>query len=140
MSTPLEENTAALVEILNEVNTLPDADYIKTVNGVGPDASYNVQLTPEDIGAKAQPIKVEGTGAINVTIEDNTEYNFTDVSSLNITGSDGEAHGFVTFGNEEPTVTLAGFKGIGGDDVRIALANQVWEFSAFNGYMIWKSW
>lgn len=140
MSTPLEENTIALEEIFEEINNLPPAGYVRTVNGIGPDESYNIELTPSDIGAKAESAKVEGTGNIAITIADNTEYTFTNVSGLDLTGSDGEAHGFVTFGEENPTINFTGFKGIGGDDVRNALAKQVWEFSTFNGYMIWKSW
>lgn len=39
--------------------------------------------------------KVTGSGNISVTVEDNTEYRYTDVTSLNITCPDGEFECFI---------------------------------------------
>lgn len=46
---------------------------------------------PDIVSAK----KVTGSGNISVTVEDNTEYRYTDVTSLNITCPDGEFECFI---------------------------------------------
>ena len=101
-------------------------------------------ISPADIGAKAKPTTVTGSGAITVTLADNKDYVYTDVTSLSMTGAVVECHGFVTFGSSAPSVTVSGFTASGGDDITSAAAGQVWEFSVFphnsGSYIIWKNW
>ena len=101
-------------------------------------------ISPADIGAKAKPTTVTGSGAITVTLADNKDYVYTDVTSLSMTGAAVECHGFVTFGSSAPSVTVSGFTASGGDDITSAAAGQVWEFSVFphnsGSYIIWKNW
>lgn len=87
-----------------------------------------------------KPATVTKTGAINVTIANNTDYSFTSVSSLALAGNTNEAHGFVTFGSSSPSVSVTGFAKSGGDDIAGAKASEIWEFSCDNGYIIWKNW
>lgn len=145
----------------------PGKDGLTTsVNGVQ-QVNGNITLTASDVGAdpsgtaasavsshnenssahsslfakKAdKPTTVTKTGAVNVTIADNTDYSFTSVSSLTLAGNTNEAHGFVTFGSSKPSISVTGFNKSGGDDVASAGASQIWEFSCGNGYIIWKNW
>ena len=90
-----------------------------------------------EIDAKAEI--VTGSGAVTVTLADNTEYEYTNVTSLNMTGADVECHGFVTFSSPGPAVTLSNFAAMDGDDVTQAM-EEVWEFSVHNNRIIWKNW
>lgn len=83
---------------------------------------------------------VENSGSFNFAIANNTEYVLTEVTSLTMAGNTNEAHGFVTFGASTPSVSVTGFNKSGGDDVAEAAANEVWEFSTENGYILWKNW
>jgi hypothetical protein len=87
-----------------------------------------------------KPTVVNGTGAITVAVAENTEYIYTSVTRLTMTGNTNEAHGFVTFGSSTPSVSVTGFAKSGGDDVAEAKASEIWEFSCDNGYIIWKNW
>ena len=78
-------------------------------------------------------------GAITKTLETNTDYDFTSVSSLNLTAGDGSCHGFITFGSSTPTVSLSGFTKVDGD-IANAAASTVWEFSCYNKYAVFKNW
>ena len=86
------------------------------------------------------PSSVTGSGSITVTIANNTVYEYTGVTTLNMTGNTNEACGFVTFGSSAPSVTVSGFTGSSGDDITSAAAGQVWEFNCFKGRIIWKNW
>lgn len=98
------------------------------------------ELSPEQIGAVAKPTEIALSGVVSVTIQDNAEYNFTDVTSLTITGNTYEAHGFVTFGSSTPSIYITNFVKSGGDDVADARASEIWEFSCDNGFILWKNW
>lgn len=87
-----------------------------------------------------KPNEVSGSGSITVTIANNTVYEYTGVTTLNMTGNTNEAYGFVTFGSSAPSVTVSGFTGSFGDDITSAAASQVWEFNCFKGRIIWKNW
>lgn len=87
-----------------------------------------------------KPNEVSGSGSITVTIANNTVYEYTDVTTLNMTGNTNKAYGFVTFGSSAPSVTVSGFTGSSGDDITSAAASQVWEFNCFKGRIIWKNW
>ena len=91
-----------------------------------------------------KPENVSLSGAVTLTVQDNTIYSMTGVTSLALTGAVVECHGFVTFGSSAPSVTVSGFTASGGDDITGAAAGQVWEFSVFphNGgsYIVFKNW
>lgn len=91
-----------------------------------------------------KPSNVSLSGAVTLTVSDNTIYSMTGVTSLALTGAVVECHGFVTFGSSAPSVTVSGFTASGGDDITSAAAGQVWEFSVFphnsGSYIIWKNW
>lgn len=95
----------------------------------------------EIVGGKMdKPDVVESTGAVTVAVAENTEYTFTGVTGLTMTGNTNKAHGFVTFGSSAPSISVTGFVKSGGDDIASAQASEVWEFSCDNGYIIWKNW
>ena len=86
------------------------------------------------------PTAVSGSGAITVTITDNSEYSYSAVTSLAMTSASVTCHGWITFSSSAPTVTLTGFSAVEGDDITSASASTVWEFSCVNGYAIFKNW
>ena len=94
----------------------------------------------EDVGLMIPPVLVATSGNISMTVEDNREYEYTGVTSLNIVGAKVSCHGFVTFGSSAPSISVTGFTKSAGDDIASAKANEVWEFSCDNGFVIWKNW
>ena len=111
---------------------------VSTHNSAG-DAHSGLFANKED-----KPSNVSLSGAVTLTVSDNTIYSMTGVTSLALTGAAVECHGFVTFGSSKPSVTVSGFTASGGDDITGAAAGQVWEFSVFphnsGSYIIWKNW
>ena len=107
----------------------------------GAPSPFTALITMRQAMNNFQPkIVVESAnGAITKTLETNTDYNFTSVSSLNLTAGDGSCHGFITFGSSKPTVSLSGFTKVDGD-IANAAASTVWEFSCYNKYIIFKNW
>ncbi len=97
-----------------------------------------------DAGLTAAPGGVTATGAITVTVANNTEYAYTAVTSLNMTGAAVNSHGFITFTAATPTINVSGFTAAGGDDITDAAASEVWEFSVYahnsGSYIVWKNW
>ncbi len=94
-----------------------------------------------EIGFVEKPVIVATSGNVSVTLEDNCEYEYTEVQNLEITGKDVDCHGTVIFGNSKPNVFLSGFRSKGGDDIENeAAANEIWEFSCFGNRIIWKNW
>lgn len=91
-------------------------------------------------GKATSPTAVTGTGSITVTVEANKEYSYTAVTSLTMTGAAVNCHGFVTFDSSTPTISVSSFTDSSGDDIADAAASEVWEFSVFNGYVVWKNW
>lgn len=79
------------------------------------------------------------SGTTNITLQDNYDYTFNNVSTLNLTAGTGSCHGFITFGSSKPTVSLHGFTKVDGD-ITSAAASTVWEFSCYNKYIIFKNW
>ena len=85
--------------------------------------------------------EIQGSGSITVTLLDNKEYNYTEVTSLTITGATVNCHGFITFANNTPSVSsLSGFLGVAGDDITTAAASESWEFSCEKGFCVFKNW
>lgn len=90
-------------------------------------------------GKKNKPTEVSASGAVSVTLQDNCEYTYTGVTSLKMTGTNGEAHGFVTFGSSVSTPNVS-CTAAAGDDIKTASANETWEFSCLKNRFIWKNW
>lgn len=83
--------------------------------------------------------KLTSSGTTNITLQDNYDYTFNNVSTLNLTAGTGSCHGFITFGSSKPTVSLSGFTKVDGD-ITNAAVSTVWEFSCYNKYIIFKNW
>ena len=102
----------------------------------------------ENLGAVAKPQKVAGSGEITVTLADNKEYKFTEVTSLNLTCPSNTTavpnmwtcHGFVQFASgTTPTVSISGgMRSMG--DIASAAAGEFWEFSYHSGNILWVNW
>ncbi len=94
-------------------------------------------------GLKAAPTKVNLSGALSFTVQDNMEYSLTGVTDLTLMGAPVNCHGFVTFG-VRGVLSIEGFTASGGDNITKAATGEVWEFSVadHNGgsYIIWKNW
>ena len=83
------------------------------------------------------------TGVVDTILAHNTEYTIKDFTSLTLvcdSAKTAENHGYIKFPNVAIVPTLTGFSGIDGDDITKATANEVWEFSCFKGYMLFKNW
>lgn len=83
------------------------------------------------------------TGVVDTILAHNTEYSIKEFTSLTLvcdSAKTAENHGYIRFPNVPIVPTLTGFSGIDGDDISQALANEVWEFSCFKGYMLFKNW
>lgn len=83
------------------------------------------------------------TGVVDTILAHNTEYTIKDFTALTLVcdaAKTAENHGYIKFPNVPIAPTLTGFSGIDGDDIAQAAANEVWEFSCFKGYMLFKNW
>lgn len=83
------------------------------------------------------------TGVVDTILAHNTEYTIKEFTSLTLvcdSAKTAENHGYIRFPNVPVVPTLTGFSGIDGDDITQAAANEVWEFSCFKGYMLFKNW
>lgn len=83
------------------------------------------------------------TGVVDAILAHNTEYTIKEFTSLTLvcdSAKTAENHGYIKFPNVPVVPTLTGFSGIDGDDITQAAANEVWEFSCFKGYMLFKNW
>lgn len=83
------------------------------------------------------------TGVVDTILAHNTEYTIKEFTALTLVcdnAKTAENHGYIKFPNVPVVPTLTGFSGIDGDDITKAAANEVWEFSCFKGYMLFKNW
>ena len=83
------------------------------------------------------------TGVVDTILAHNTEYTIKEFTTLTLvcdSAKTAENHGYIRFPNVPIVPTLTGFSGIDGDDITKAAANEVWEFSCFKGYMLFKNW
>lgn len=83
------------------------------------------------------------TGVVDTILAHNTEYTIKGFTALTLVcdnAKTAENHGYIKFPNVPIVPTLTGFSGIDGDDIAQAAANEVWEFSCFKGYMLFKNW
>ena len=120
-----------VVEMQNDysfgVVTFGEVYYYDNITG---ETNANFELPAE---------KLTASGTTNITFQDNYDYTFNNVSTLNLTAGTGSCHGFITFGSSTPTVSLHGFTKVDGD-IANAAASTVWEFSCYNKYIIFKNW
>lgn len=104
------------------------------------DGSQDVEIP---VTIKKAPV-ITAKGIVHVKLEENREYSFTEVTSLEMPGAAVNAHGFVTFASVNPAISNKGFTGSSGDDINEAKASEIWEFSVYphNGgsFIIWKNW
>lgn len=83
------------------------------------------------------------TGVVDTILAHNTEYTIKEFTALTLVcdaAKTAENHGYIKFPNVPIVPTLTGFSGIDGNDIAQAAANEVWEFSCFKGYMLFKNW
>lgn len=83
------------------------------------------------------------TGVVDTILAHNTEYTIKEFTALTLvcdSAKTAENHGYIKFPNVPIVPTLTGFSKIDGDDITQAAANEMWEFSCFKGYMLFKNW
>ena len=103
--------------------------------------AVNLEYLQEYYEGKTQEVTL--TGVVDTILAHNTEYTIKEFTALTLvcdSAKTAENHGYIRFPNVPIVPTLTGFSGIDGDDISQALANEVWEFSCFKGYMLFKNW
>ena len=104
-------------------------------------SAVNLAYLKQYCEGKTQEVTL--TGVVDTILAHNTEYTikeFTDLTLVCDSAKTAENHGYIRFPNVPIVPTLTGFSGIDGDDITKAAANEVWEFSCFKGYMLFKNW
>lgn len=105
------------------------------------DSAVNLSYLKEYCEGKTQEVTL--TGVVDTILAHNTEYTIKDFTALTLvcdSAKTAENHGYIKFPNVPIVPTLTGFSKIDGDDITQAAANEVWEFSCFKGYMLFKNW
>lgn len=128
-NTNLPETSGAPVELCNIAE--PTAD----------ESAVNLAYLKQYCEGKTQEVTL--TGVVDTILAHNTEYTIKDFTALTLVCDSvktAENHGYIKFPNVPIVPTLTGFSGIDGDDITKAAANEVWEFSCFKGYMLFKNW
>lgn len=103
--------------------------------------AVNLAYLKQYCESKTQEVTL--TGVVDVILAHNTEYTIKDFTALTLVcdnAKTAENHGYIKFPNVPIVPALTGFSGIDGDDIMQAAANEVWEFSCFKGYMLFKNW
>lgn len=104
-------------------------------------SAVNLAYLKEYCEGKTQEVTL--TGVVDTILAHNTEYTIKDFTALTLvcdSAKTAENHGYIKFPNVPIVPTLTGFSGIEGDDITQAAANEMWEFSCFKGYMLFKNW
>ena len=104
-------------------------------------SAVNLAYLKQYCEGKTQEVTL--TGVVDTILAHNTEYTIKEFTSLTLvcdSAKTAENHGYIRFPNVPIVPTLTGFSGIDGDDITKAAANEVWEFSCFKGYMLFKNW
>lgn len=125
----LTQTSGNPVEILNIAEPTQD------------NSAVNLAYLKEYCEGKTQEVTL--TGVVDTILAHNTEYTIKDFTALTLVcdnAKTAENHGYIKFPNVPIVPTLTGFSGIEGDDITQAAANEVWEFSCFKGYMLFKNW
>ena len=105
------------------------------------DSAVNLAYLKQYCEGKTQEVTL--TGVVDTILAHNTEYTIKEFTALTLVcdnAKTAENHGYIRFPNVPVVPTLTGFSGIDGDDITQAAANEVWEFSCFKGYMLFKNW
>ena len=104
-------------------------------------SAVNLAYLKQYCEGKTQEVTL--TGVVDTILAHNTEYTIKEFTALTLVcdnAKTAENHGYIKFPNVPVVPTLTGFSGIDGDDITKAAANEVWEFSCFKGYMLFKNW
>lgn len=104
-------------------------------------SAVNLAYLKQYCEGKTQEVTL--TGVVDTILAHNTEYTIKEFTALTLVcdnAKTAENHGYIRFPNVPVVPTLTGFSGIDGDDITQAAANEVWEFSCFKGYMLFKNW
>ena len=104
-------------------------------------SAVNLAYLKQYCEGKTQEVTL--TGVVDTILAHNTEYTIKEFTALTLvcdSAKTAENHGYIKFPNVPVVPTLTGFSGIDGDDITKAAANEVWEFSCFKGYMLFKNW
>ena len=104
-------------------------------------SAVNLAYLKQYCEGKTQEVTL--TGVVDTILAHNTEYTIKEFTALTLvcdSAKTAENHGYIKFPNVPIVPTLTGFSGIDGDDITKAAANEVWEFSCFKGYMLFKNW
>lgn len=104
-------------------------------------SAVNLAYLKQYCEGKTQEVTL--TGVVDTILAHNTEYTIKEFTALTLVcdnAKTAENHGYIRFPNVPIVPTLTGFSGIDGDDITQAAANEVWEFSCFKGYMLFKNW
>lgn len=123
------QNPSSKAKIRNLDNPINDSDAVP------------LSYLKEYCEGKTQEVTL--TGVVDTILAHNTEYTIKDFTALTLVcdaAKTAENHGYIKFPNVAIAATLTGFSGIDGDDITQAAANEVWEFSCFKGYMLFKNW
>ena len=122
-----------------------DDEYRVVIKNIAPPKAdrdaVNLGYLKEYCEGKTQEVTL--TGVVDTILAHNTEYTIKDFTALTLvcdSAKTAENHGYIRFPNVPIVPTLTGFSGIDGDDITKAAANEVWEFSCFKGYMLFKNW
>ena len=103
--------------------------------------AVNLEYLQEYCEGKTQEVTL--TGVVDTILAHDAEYTIKEFTALTLvcdSAKTAENHGYIKFPNVAVVPTLTGFSGIDGDDITKAAANEVWEFSCFKGYMLFKNW
>lgn len=104
-------------------------------------SAVNLAYLKQYCEGKTQEVTL--TGVVDTILAHNTEYTIKEFTALTLvcdSAKTAENHGYIKFPYVPVVPTLTGFSGIDGDDITKAAANEVWEFSCFKGYMLFKNW
>lgn len=134
-------NDASIILRGNMQNPTMKAKIRNLDNPVNDSDAVPLSYLKEYCEGKTQEVTL--TGVVDVILAHNTEYTIKEFTALTLvcdSAKTAENHGYIRFPNVPVVPTLTGFSGIDGDDITKAAANEVWEFSCFKGYMLFKNW
>ena len=134
-------NDATIILRGNMQNPTMKAKIRNLDNPVNDSDAVPLSYLKEYCEGKTQEVTL--TGVVDTILAHNTEYTIKEFTALTLicdSAKTAENHGYIKFPNVPVVPTLTGFSGIDGDDITKAAANEVWEFSCFKGYMLFKNW
>lgn len=135
------DNDATIILRGNMQNPAIKAKIRNLDNPVNESDAVPLSYLKEYCEGKTQEVTL--TGVVDTILAHNTEYTIKEFTALTLvcdSAKTAENHGYIKFPNVPVVPTLTGFSGIDGDDITQAAANEVWEFSCFKGYMLFKNW